>query len=151
MRMLFFVEGAFEREDVGAYPVRPLPAPSSTLSKEHVSSQIFFLLGKQLVDYRKSLERTNIVLPCSSSILFWSRYSARTIPAGQSCPPHSETSVCSLRGGLRRPLKFSVTICDCCSVREGTRSSETERWEKASDGSVAIGAMIETVRIRPGA
>ena len=39
------------------------------------------------------------------------------MPAGHSCPPHSETLVWRRRGGERRPEKGRVTIVD--SARGG--------------------------------
>lgn len=42
---------------------------------------------------KETLEHTNIFLPSISSILLRSKYSARTIPAGHSFPPHSVSLV----------------------------------------------------------
>lgn len=111
---------------IGSIPGKTTPSAefNSVGQKSTRQPMILSLLGKQPLDHRKSLERTNIVFPRNSSILFKSRYSASTILAGHSYPPHSETSVWSLRGGLRRFLIFRVTICDCCSVLEGKRFSE---------------------------
>ena len=57
------------------------------------------------------------------------------MPAGHNWPPHSETSVWSWRGGLRRPLKSRGMIWDFWMGCEATRSSEMVRWERGEVGS----------------
>lgn len=69
---------------------------------------------------------TNIVLPCNSVILVWSRYFARTMPPGQSCPPHSVGSSWSSRGGVSKPSKSIDVVEGHLGAVEGTRSSVTE-------------------------
>lgn len=113
------------------HPTRPLPAPSSTLA--HVKKTLLaykaLLIHYTGLGVKRSPERTNIVFPTNSSVLFRIRYSASTMPAGQIWPPHSETSVWSFKGGLSRPLKSRDMIWDFWRGWEATRSSETVRWE----------------------
>ena len=69
------------------------------------------------------------------------------MPAGHNWPPHSETSVWSLRGGLRRPLKSRAMIWDFWVGCEGMRSSETVRWEGGGVGSSSDGEGDDIVRL----
>ena len=69
------------------------------------------------------------------------------MPAGHNWPPHSETSVWSLRGGLRRPLKSRVRSWDCWIAREATRSSDMVRWERGEVGSSSSDEEDDIVRV----
>ena len=83
-------------------------------------------------------ERTNIFLPSTSAILLRRRYSARTMPAGHSLPPHSVSLVWRTSGGLRRPSNARVTCCDGLGIGEGTRSSDIDSSENSGAGSDVI-------------
>ena len=72
------------------------------------------------------------------------------MPAGHSCPPHSETLVWSCNGGERRPEKGRVMIVDEGRGEEGARSSEivrkglfsVEGGEAESNGSISCGKRV---------
>ena len=66
------------------------------------------------------------------------------MPAGQSLPPHSVTSVWRRSGGLRRLEKDRVVMEDVGSGAEGMRSSEmvingSSLVEKSVEESGSIG------------
>ena len=80
-------------------------------------------------------EHTNITFPRISSVRS-SRYRARTMPAGQSCPPQpSLRSSCRRRGGERRPEKERLVVPGVFAGREGRKSSEM--W-RARGGDVML-------------
>lgn len=88
------------------YPTRPLPVPSSTLWKRRRLAQqrtriVIYVSNNKPPPppQKKAQERTNIFLPSTSAILLRSRYSARTMPAGHSLPPHSVSLVWRTSGG----------------------------------------------------